>query len=362
MSQPPKNDQSSKPRGRGAVGQVANRFERVHVTANDESVDEVEPSDRRLPTIFLTDQSQSIVSENKSPDIPFRFSLNPYRGCEHGCAYCYARPTHEYLGMSAGTDFESKIIIKEDAIELLTRWLARPGYECEPVMLSGVTDPYQPVERTRRLTRGLLEKLLECRHPVSLITKNALIERDLDVLSELAKLNLVHAAISITTLDAELARDLEPRTSTPAARYRAMRSLADAGVPVRVMTAPVIPGLNDHEIPSLLDRAAQAGATTAGYVMLRLPGAVADVFQGWLAEVRPAAHERVMAKIREVRGGELSDARFGSRMRGEGERADQIAALFKVFCRKLGLEPESVSLDRTQFRPPRIGPQLWLFD
>ena len=271
-------------RGRGAQGQVANRFESVRAIP-----DETEEGSPRPQTQFLVDQSKSILSENNSPDIPFRFSLNPYRGCEHGCSYCYARPTHEYLGLSAGLDFETKIMVKDQAVSLLRDALAKPSWQPQSLMMSGVTDPYQPIERERAITRGLLQLLLECRHPVSVITKNALIERDVDVLAALAKDTLTHVAISVTTLDAKLANDLEPRTSSPAARLRAIKTLADAGVPVRVMTAPVIPGLNDHEIPKLLSAAAEAGATTAGYVMLRLPGAVEPVFREWLSR-GPSRH------------------------------------------------------------------------
>ena len=333
-------------RGRGAQRQIANRFESVH-TSIDQGAET-----SRVSTEFLTDQSQSIVSENNSPDIPFRYSINPYRGCEHGCSYCYARPTHEFLGMSAGLDFETKIIVKENAVKLLRDFLARPRWRPEPMMLSGVTDPYQPIEREKQLTRGILELMAQCKHPVQLITKNALIERDVDVLAQLAQDDLVHAAISVTTLDAKLARDLEPRTSSPDARLRAIRTLADAGVPVRVMTAPVIPGLNDHELPQLLSAAADAGAKNAGYVMLRLPGAVEPVFTNWLAEVRPESADKVLAKVREVRDGAMSDSQFRRRMRGTGVRADSIAEMFKMFAAKCGLSLESQPLRTELFVPP----------
>ena len=359
-------------RGRSATSQVANRFEKTRLELDhDSSLNDVagEPSTadsaglpKRLPTVFLEDQTESIVSENESPDVPFRYSLNPYRGCEHGCSYCYARPTHEYLGMSAGLDFETKVLVKERAVELLRKFLARPKWQAQSLMLSGVTDPYQPVERTKLITRQLLQLLSECRHPVSLITKNALIERDLDILGPMAEQGLVHAAISITTLDAELARDMEPRTSSPEARLRAIHSLSSAGVPVRVMTAPIVPGLNDHEIPKLLEAAADAGASSCGYVMLRLPGSVRPVFENWLAEVRPEATERVIAKIKEVRGGEMSDSQFGRRMRGTGNRADQISALFKVFAKKYGLDGQPTPVRTDLFVPPSDeSGQLMLF-
>ncbi len=348
-------------RGRGAQGQVANRFETVR--AEPDPVEHAASQGPARPkTQFLSDDSKSIVTENKSPDIPFRYSLNPYRGCEHGCSYCYARPTHEFLGMSAGLDFETKIIVKDYAVDLLRDVLAKPSWRADSMMLSGVTDPYQPVERERKITRGLLELLAECKHPISIITKNALIQRDVDILATMAKYDLVHAAISITTLDASLANVLEPRTSAPTARLRAISTLSAAGVPVRIMTAPVIPGLNDHEIPQLLKAAADAGATSAGYVMLRLPGAVEDVFVDWLTRVRPEVKDKVLAKVREVRDGEMNDTKFGRRMRGTGVRADSIADLFTAFTRKYGLASEPEPLRSDLFTPPtdRSG-QLSLF-
>lgn len=346
--------------GRGAGGDPPSRFEMTHFAADPEPASD-EPR-RALPTLFLPDASRSIITENHSPDIPFRYSLNPYRGCEHGCAYCYARPTHEYLGMSAGLDFETKVLVKERAVELLREALAKPAWVPVPLAMSGVTDPYQPVERQRGITRRLLELLRDCRHPVSLITKNALIERDLDILTAMAADRLVHAAISLTTLDPVLARDMEPRTSSPEARLRAIRALADAGIPVCVMVAPVIPGLNDHEIPRILEAAAAAGASTAGYVLLRLPGSVEPVFRGWLADVRPEAEGRVIAKIREARGGEMSDTTFGRRMRGSGPRADQIAALFNVFSHRYKLDGAPPPQRTDLFVPPRpASGQMQLF-
>ncbi|WP_145415786.1 PA0069 family radical SAM protein [Planctomycetes bacterium K23_9] len=343
---PQSNEPLQRVKGRGAQSQSPNRFESVHL-----SVEPTESTSAKT-TQYLTDQSQSIVSQNSSPDIPFRYSINPYRGCEHGCSYCYARPTHEFLGMSAGIDFESKIIVKDNAVDLLRTFLARPKWKPESMMMSGVTDPYQPIERDRKITRGILRLMLQCRHPISVITKNALIERDLDLLQALATDNLVHVAISITTLDRELAQVMEPRTSSPDARFRAIKTLADAGVPVRIMAAPVIPGLNDHEIPELLSRASDAGATTAGYVMLRLPGAVQPIFEEWLSRVRPNNIEKVLAKIQEVRDGAMNDTAFRSRMRGTGVRADSIAEMFKLFAQKKGLGLESKPLACDRFVPP----------
>ena len=290
---------------RGSKIDPPNRFEVHHREPELEQVESDQEYRHRLEskkTEYFDDCSTSIVSKNSSPDIPFRYSLNPYRGCEHGCSYCYARPTHEFLGFSAGLDFETKIVVKERAVSLLREFLSKPKWKPELLMLSGVTDPYQPIERRKQITRGLLELLTECRHPVSIITKNALIERDVDLLGRMASDGLVHVAISLTTLDASLARDLEPRTSSPQARLRAIKTLSDAGVPTRIMAAPVIPGLNDHEIPALISEAANAGATSAGYVMLRLPGSVAPVFDDWLSRVRPDLQSKVMERIRDVRG------------------------------------------------------------
>ena len=344
------------PRGRGAAINPANRFLK---TQTERDFEQVEHDDDFLQaaahpkTEYLRDFAQSIVSENDSPDIPFRYSVNPYRGCAHGCGYCYARPTHEYLGLSGGLDFETKIFVKHDAPALLRDFLAKPKWVPEPIILSGVTDPYQPAEAEFKITRGLLEVMLEARQPVSLITKNALILRDLDLLREMTAHRLVRAAVSITTLDTQLARDLEPRTSTPAARLRTVRALADAGVPVMVMLAPIIPGLNDSEIPAILEAVAQAGATTAGYVMLRLPWSVQPVFMDWLARVRPLAKEKVEHLIRETRGGKMNATAWGERMRGTGIIAEQTAHLFKICRRRAGLDHRMPECDITKFRPPQ---------
>jgi DNA repair photolyase len=304
------------------------------------------------PVEYVADASASIVSQNDSPDVPFRYSLNPYRGCQHGCAYCYARPTHEYLGFSAGLDFETKIVVKHDAPELLRRFLARRGWQAEEICFSGVTDCYQPAERQFRLTRRCLEVALECRQPVGIVTKNALVLRDLDLLRQMAAMNLLHVNLSVTTLDAELARAMEPRTSIPNARLRAVRMLANAGVPTRVLVAPVIPGLNDTEVPAILEAAAVAGAGGAGYVLLRLPLTVEPVFLEWLGRTQPLRARRVEQHIRATRGGRLSDAQWGRRMKGHGPIAEQIERLFKVFAHKHGLDRGLPPLDSSQFRPP----------
>jgi DNA repair photolyase len=353
------------PKGRGSHVQPANRFERIHAEADWEQVaddEEFLAAQGRVQTEYLPDRSQSIVSENDSPDIAFRYSVNPYRGCAHGCAYCYARPTHEYLGWSAGLDFESKILVKHDAPRLLRQFLARPRWSAELIVFSGVTDCYQPCERQFRLTRQCLEVAWEARQPVGIITKNALLLRDLDLLQPMAAARLVDVSLSITTLDAELARTLEPRTSTPAARLKAVRALADAGIPVRVMTAPIIPGLNDCEIPALLAAAAEAGAHSAAYQLLRLPLTVKPVFLEWLERTRPDSKQRIEQLIRSSRGGALSSSEFGKRMKGEGAIAEQVKQMFRTFARKHGLNRKMPELDHAQFRPPILpGAQQTLF-
>src|SRR5262245_11378542 len=351
------------PKGRGAHVDPPNRFALVVREANLDALTDDDLAAMANPqTKYLLERAVSIVSENDSPDVPFRYSINPYRGCLHGCSYCYARPTHEYLGFSAGLDFETRIVVKENAPDLFRDWLTRPKYVPEPVTFSGVTDCYQPCERQFRLTRGCLEVALEARQPVGLITKNALVCRDLDLLRPLAELRLVHVAVSITTLDADLAGCMEPRTSTPLARLRAVRELSDAGVPVFVMVAPIIPGLNDSEIPAVLEAARDAGAISAGHVFLRLPHPVEPVFLDWLARERPDAAARVEGRLREARGGHLSDTRFGKRMRGDGILADQVHALFRLFKTRLGLDRKMPEYDTSLFRPPRPrSGQLWLF-
>jgi DNA repair photolyase len=355
----------SAPAGRGAHINPPNRFNRVHAEddlAQCEHDEELLAALDRPPTEYLADSSRTVVTENDSPDISFRFSINPYRGCAHGCSYCYARPTHEYLGLSAGLDFETKVFVKHDAPALLREFLGRPGWQAETIVMSGVTDCYQPAEREFRVTRGCLEVLLEARQPVGIITKNALITRDLDILREMATLGIVHAAVSVTTLDAELARTMEPRTSTPAARLRAIESLTEAGIPVRLMTAPIIPGLNDREIPALLKAGAEAGAQSAAYTLVRLPLTVKPVFLDWLDRNLPDSRERIERLIRETHGGKLNNSEFGERMRGSGEIAKQIRRVFQVFAARYHLDGNLPNLNRAAFRPPKTGNgQLRLF-
>ena len=351
--------------GRGATTSPPNRFESVHSQIDYEQLaadDELLAEERKVATVFLPDNSKTLIRENDSPDVPFRYSINPYRGCEHGCVYCYARPTHETLGMNAGLDFESKILVKHDAAQLLRRELNHPKWEPESITISGVTDCYQPAERKLKLTRAILEVMLEARQPVTLITKNSLIVRDLDLLAPLAERNLVAAALSMTTLDADLARTLEPRTATPQAKLRAIRELSAAGVPVRVMIAPLTPGLTDHELPQIMQAAKEAGASGAGYVMLRLPLAVSPLFLDWLRTYRPLQAEKVEGLVRSVRGGKLYVTNWGERMRGAGPYSEGVERTFDLFAKKFGLDKPWTPLDCSQFRPPRLpGGQMRLF-
>jgi DNA repair photolyase len=350
-------------RGRGAGVDPVQRFTRRELLLDGDELDHEAATGEgaAAPTQVFRDTSRSVISRNDSPDIPFSVSLNPYRGCEHGCSYCYARPTHEYLGLSAGLDFERLLFAKLDAPALLAAQLATASWVPEHLALSGVTDPYQPIERRLRITRGCLEVLAAHRQPVGVITKNALVLRDADLLAELAHHGAARVTLSITTLDEDLRRRLEPRTSTAADRLRAIRTLADAGVPVGVNVAPVIPGLNDHEVPAILAAAADHGADGAGWQLLRLPGAVEAVFVDWLRAQAPLRAERVVARIRETRGGRLSDARFGSRMRGEGTYAQQLARLFEIHRRRVGLDRPSAPLSAAHFRVPGRTTQERLF-
>jgi DNA repair photolyase len=346
--------------GRGAVRDLPNRFEKLAMDL-DPDVVQADPDaegasgDVSLPnpkTIFLEDHSESIIVKNDSPDVGFSAGINPYRGCEHGCAYCYARPYHEYLGFSAGLDFETKIMVKRRAAELLRKELSKPSYQPQVLGMSGVTDCYQPAERKFRITRSCLEVLAEFRNPVSVITKNFLITRDIDILKELAAFDAVHTFISITTLNADLAAKMEPRASTPTHRLRAIELLAKAGIPVGVMVAPIVPGLNDREMPAVLEAAKSAGASEAGYTMLRLPYGVKDIFAEWLQANFPEKLERILGTVREVRGGKLNSSEFMSRMRGEGPYAEQVRQMFHVFRERLGFGARTRDLRTEHFHRP----------
>lgn len=342
---------------RGAASNPANRFELIHLERDADWNPEEDPLPR---TQFLKDHSSSIITYNDSPDVGFEASINPYRGCEHGCVYCYARPFHEYLGFSSGLDFETKIMVKEDAPELLRRELSSPKWKPQVIALSGVTDPYQPVERRLKLTRRCLEVLAEFRNPVAIVTKNFLVTRDVDLLAELARHQAAAVFISITTLDTELRKVMEPRTSPPAARLATVKALAQAGIPVGALVAPIIPGLTDHEIPTLIAAAVEAGAQFAGHVTLRLPHAVAPLFEQWLTQHFPEKKDKVLNRLRALRGGKLYDAQFGRRMTGEGIFAEQIEKMFTVACRKAGIADQEPMLSTAAFRRP-AGDQLTLF-
>lgn len=345
-------------RGRGAAENPPNRFEKLAYARDPDSNDPDEPGAR---TQFLKDASRSLITYNDSPDVGFEASINPYRGCEHGCIYCYARPYHEYLGFSSGLDFETKILVKEDAPDLLRRELASRRWRPKVLAISGVTDPYQPIERKLQLTRRCLEVLAEFRNPVMIVTKNQLVARDVDVLKRLAEWKAAAVFLSITTLDADLARVMEPRTSTPRNRLAAIETLAREGVPVGVLAAPCIPGLTDHEMHSIITSAAAAGARYAGYVVVRLPYAVKDLFETWLEQNFPDRKKKVLNHIRDLRGGKLNESQFGKRMRGEGAYADQIRSMFTLACRKAGIEGRHPKLSVDEFRSPD-APQLTLFE
>jgi DNA repair photolyase len=345
-------------KGRGTDAAPPNRYERMHVELQ---YDDDNPPPEKVATHYYRDASRTILAENKSPDIPFRWSLNPYRGCTHGCSYCYARPSHEQLGFNAGIDFESRIMVKPDAPALLRKTFLAPRWEPEFVSLSGNTDCYQPVERHLKITRGCLEVFAEFRNPVGIITKSALVTRDVDVLKELTKHDAVHVMSSITSLDPDLAAQLEPRAARPHRRLDAVATLAAAGIPVAVMIGPVIPGLNDEEIPAILDAAKRAGAHGASWVLLRLAPPLDTLFSQWLDQHYPEKRSRVMNRIRDTRGGYTNDSRWGVRQRGQGAYADQIAALFRAAVRKAGLDRPLPPLRADAFRrPPQPGAQLSL--
>ncbi len=344
-------------KGRGAADNPANRFERILLERHADWNPEEDPAPA---TQFFRDNTQSIIAYNDSPDVGFGASINPYRGCEHGCIYCYARPTHEYLGFSAGLDFESKIMVKTDAPALLRKELASPKWKPQTLAMSGVTDCYQPVERKLQLTRRCLEVLAEFRNPVGIVTKNHLVTRDIDLLRELARFGAAAAFVTITTLDAELASKLEPRASLPQHRLAAIEALHAAGIPVGLMVAPVIPALTDYEMPSIIAAAVKAGAQTAGFVLLRLPFGLGELFEDWLARQFPERKDKVLSRIRSIRGGKLNDGNFGSRMRGEGIFAEQIRKMFEVACRRTGLTQKRVELSTAAFRVPQAA-QISLF-
>jgi len=347
--------------GRGALSNAAGRFEKqTRVLVDDGWREDDEPAPS-LKTEILRDTSRTIITRNNSPDISFSQSINPYKGCEHGCIYCFARPTHAYLGLSPGADFESKIFAKPNAAELLRRELSSPKYIPKVIAIGTNTDPYQPIERRLRIMRSILEVLYEFRHPVGIVTKSALILRDLDILAPMAELGLAKAALSVTTLDRKLAREMEPRASTPPRRLEAIRALNEAGVPAGVMFAPVIPALNDDELEMVLGEAAHMGARSAGYVLLRLPLEIKDLFREWLEANEPGRARHVMSLIRSMRGGKDYDSQWHTRMKGTGPYAEMIAKRFHLAVKKLGLNRGSWSLDLSQFRRPvQAGEQLAL--
>lgn len=342
-------------RGRGAGMNPAGRFEALcsHSVDDGWQQDELAP----LRTTVQIEKAHRIITHNQSPDIGFDRSINPYRGCEHGCIYCFARPSHAYMGLSAGLDFETRLFAKPDAAKCLERELAKPGYKPQPIAIGSNTDPYQPIEKNWRIMRQVLEVLLNAGHPVTITTKSALILRDCDILSEMAKRNLVQVALSVTTLERVLARKMEPRCSTPSKRLEAVEKLVKANVPASVLVAPLIPGLNDHEMEKILKEAANAGATGAGYILLRLPFEVAPLFKEWLLREYPDRYRRVMMLIREMRGGKDYDADWKSRMRGSGPFAELIARRFKLARERLGFSQRFPSLSLSHFVAPIIGPQ-----
>ncbi len=340
-------------RGRGAQYNPGNRFEKFYF--EDFRSDELDSfteqeEEKKIPTRFYLDYSKTVIAKNDSYDVGFEYSFNPYRGCEHGCIYCYARPSHEFLGFSAGTEFESNIMIKKDAPALLEAEFNKKNYKPDLIMFSGNTDCYQPVERRLNITREALRVCLKYRNPVSVITKNELILRDIDILRDMADLNLVSVCLSVTTLDKELARKMEPRTSSPERKMETIQKFAEKNIPVGVNIAPVIPGLNDEEIPSILKEASSRGAVFAGHIMLRLPYAVKDLFLQWLRKEFPERESKIINKIMEMRDGKLNDYRFGTRFSGKGELADTIHSLFEISCRKFGLNNKKISLRKDLFR------------
>jgi DNA repair photolyase len=348
-------------KGRGATLQIEGRFESV---ARERADDGWGTADEALPpfrTTVTVETAKSVLQCQKSPDIPFDYSLNAYRGCEHGCIYCYARPSHAYLNLSPGLDFETKLFAKPDAAKLLRAELAKPSYRCSPIALGSNTDPYQPIEREWKITRQILEVLAECRHPVSIVTKSSLVERDIDLLVQLAQEDMVQVFISVTTLDAEVARKMEPRAASPRRRLRAIQALNEAGVPCGVFVAPVIPFLTDAEMENILQVANEHGAHSAGYTLLRLPYELKDLFKDWLSTHYPLKAEHVMSRLREMRGGRENDPNFGSRFRGNGLFADLLSQRFRKACERLGMNQEEMGLDTEKFIRPNLSGQGSLF-
>jgi len=357
-----RGDRGAPTKGRGAPSNLEGRYESWTREAVDDGWAREEEAPRRLETVVTPETAKSIIARNDSPDIPFEQSINPYRGCEFGCAYCYARPSHAYLGLSPGLDFETRIFAKTNAAELLRKELAAPSYRCSSIALGANTDPYQPAERELRITRSILEVLVECEHPFTIVTKGALVERDIDLIAPMAAKDLARVYVSVTNLDAELARKLEPRASAPYRRLEAIKRLVAAGIPSGVLVAPVIPFITDRHLEEILERAREAGATEAGYILLRLPHEVAPLFKEWLATHYPLKAEHVMSLVHQMRGGKDYDSTFGVRQRGTGNFAELLGKRFALACERLGFNTDRRGgLDTMRFRPPRTGPQLALF-
>ncbi|HEX5338646.1 MAG TPA: PA0069 family radical SAM protein [Gallionella sp.] len=348
-------------KGRGATLQIEGRFESVARERVDDGWGSAEEGLPPFKTTVMMEKAKSVLQKQNSPDLAFDYSLNAYRGCEHGCVYCYARPSHAYLNLSPGMDFESRLFAKPDAAKLLRAELAQPSYQCSPIALGVNTDSYQPIERELKIVRQVLEVLVECKHPVSIVTKSALVERDIDLLAQLAQDNLVQVFITVTTLDAEIARKLEPRAASPRRRLQAMHALNEAGVPCGVFVAPVVPFLTDAELESILQAAHEHGARTAAYTLLRLPYELKDLFKDWLAVHYPLKAEHVMSRLREMRGGRENDAEFGSRFSGNGLFAELLSRRFRIACERIGLNREEGALDTSRFVKPARAGQMALF-
>ncbi|HEY4266499.1 MAG TPA: PA0069 family radical SAM protein [Micropepsaceae bacterium] len=348
-------------KGRGARSNDSSRYDNERRVGFDDGWDHEDEAPPPLRTEVMRDATRTIITRNTSPDISFNQSINPYRGCEHGCIYCFARPTHAYLGLSPGLDFESKILVKPDAAGLLAAELRKPSYKPQVIAMGTNTDPYQPLEREHRVTRSILQVLAEFKNPVGIVTKSALIARDIDILAPMAAEGLVKVALSVTTLDRKLARIMEPRAATPERRLETLRALSKAGIPTTVMTAPIIPALNDEEMESILAAAAEAGVSQAGYTLLRLPLEIKDLFREWLEAQVPDRAKHVMSLIRSMRGGKDYDSNWGTRMRGTGPYASLISQRFAIATRRRGLNQIRVPLDTAKFRrPPQTGDQLAL--